>query len=135
MATIKLLQFTPDASFSLGNKTLYLEDAPGGMSYSMTHLNPVNSRRTQDGTLITQSIRYDKKVINLTITFYDIVTRTYFEALYTSGYRMTFVIWSENPSTYVEEAEFTGTVQILNLGEDMDQANNIRTLNLTLAEA
>jgi len=133
MATIKLLEFTPDASFSLGNKTLYFEDAPGGMSYSMEHLNPVNSRRTQDGTLITQSIRFNKKIINLSISVYDIVTQVYFQTLYESGYRTALTIWTED-STYTEISEFTGTVQIISFSTDNDQTNNSRTLNLILSE-
>ena len=132
---IKLLEFEPIGSFALGDKTIYFEDAPGGMSYSMDHLNPVNGRRTQDGTLITQTIRYNKKVINLTISFYDNRVRTYFESLYASGFRLTFTIWTENPVTFAEEAEFNGIVQILNLTEDNDQTGNIRTLNMVLAEA
>ncbi len=135
MADIKLLEFNPIGSFALGNKIMYFEDAPGGMSYSMDHLNPVNSRRTQDGTLITQTIRYDKKLINLTITFYDNRVRTYFESLYTSGFRTEFIIWTENPTTYAKEEEFNGTIQILNLNEDNDQTGNIRTLNMVLSEA
>ena len=63
MSEIKLLQFEPIGSFALGDKTMYFEDAPGGMSYSIEHLNPVSARRTQNGTLITQSIRYNKKNI------------------------------------------------------------------------
>ena len=132
---IKLLEFTPIGSFALGNKTMYFEDAPGGMSYSMEHLNPVNARRTQSGKLITQTIRYDKKNINLTITFYDNRIRTYFKTLYASGFRMTFAIWTENPVTYAEEAEFNGVVQIFNLNVDNDQTGNVRTLNMVLAEA
>lgn len=135
MPEIKLLEFEPIGSFALGDKIMYFEDAPGGMSYSMDHLNPVNSRRTQNGTLITQTIRYNKKNINLTITFHDNTVRTYFESLHASGLRITFTIWTENPITYAEETEFTGIVQILNLGEDNDQSGNIRTLNLILAEA
>lgn len=135
MAQIKLIEFNPIGSFDLGDKILYFEDAPGGMSYSMDHLNPVNARRTQDGTLITQTIRYNKKVISLTITFYDVTLKDYFQALYESGFRSTFKIWVENPSTYATETEFDGTIQILSLGEDNDQSGNIRTLNMTLAEA
>lgn len=134
MAEIKLIEFNPIGSFALGDKVLYFEDAPGGMSYTMDHLNPVNARRTQNGKLITQTIRYNKKVISLTISFYDNTVRTYFESLHASGFRTVFVIWTENPTTYAEEKEFDGTVQILNLNEDNDQTGNIRTLNLTLAE-
>jgi hypothetical protein len=135
MPEIKLLEFEPIGSFALGDKIMYFEDAPGGMSYSMDHLNPVNARRTLNGTLITQTIRYNKKNINLTISFHDNTVRTYFESLHASGLRITFTIWTENPTTYAEEAEFTGIVQILSLGEDNDQSGNTRTFNLILAEA
>ncbi len=134
MSEIKLLEFNPIGDFSEGDKVLYFADCPGGMSYSMDHLNPVNARRTQDGTLITQTIRYNKKVISLTIGFFDVTLKDYFVALYESGFRTTFKIWVENPSTYVEETEFNGIVQILNLGEDNDQSATVRTLNMTLAE-
>ncbi len=135
MGFSKLVQFEPDSSFSSGDKTLELENVPAGISFSVEHLNPTASRRTQDGSLITQTIRYNKKNISLTFSFYDLTLKTYFEALYESGVQIVFSIWVENPTTFVEETEFTGTVQMLSLGEDMDQAGNIRTLNMTLAEA
>jgi hypothetical protein len=135
MPQIKLLEFNPIGDFALGDKVLYFEDAPGGMSYSMEHLNPVSARRVQNGDLITQTIRYNKKEISLTITFYDVVLREYFVALRESGFRMNFIIWTENPTTFAEQSEFDGTVQILNLAEDNDQSGNVRTLNMILAEA
>ncbi len=134
MSQIKLIEFNPIGSFGLGDKILYFVDAPGGMSYDMNHLNPVSARRTQNGTLITQNISYNKKEINLTITFYDVNLKNYFQSLYESGFRSVFKIWVENPSTFLEETEFDGTIQILTLSEDNDQSGNIRTLTMTLAE-
>ncbi len=131
---IKLFEFSPIGTFSLGNKTIEFKDAPGGISFSREHLNPVNARRTQDGTLITQTSRYNKKVINLTFGFFDITTKTYFEALYESGLRLTLKVWAENPTTFVEETEFSEIVQILTFGDDVDQGSNVRTINMTLAE-
>ncbi len=134
MSQIKLLEFNPIGAFSEGDKIVYFADCPGGMSYTTDHLNPVNARRTQNGALITQTIRYNKKVINLTMSFFDVTFKDYFKALYESGFRSVFKIWVENPSTYVVETEFNGTIQILNLGEDNDQGGNIRTINMILAE-
>ncbi len=135
MPDLKLVEFEPIGSFALGDKILYFKDAPAGISYAMDHLNPVNSRRTQNGTLITQAIRYNKKVLSLTITFYDVTLRTYFESLHSSGLRSTLTIWVENPTTFVVEEEFNGIIQILNLSEDNDQSGNVRTLTMSLAEA
>ncbi|MCP4989387.1 MAG: hypothetical protein GY928_26010 [Colwellia sp.] len=132
---IKLLTFENVVSGAVADLDFHFHEAPGGISYTMEHLNPVNSRRTQDGTLITQTIRYNKKVINLTVSFFSVVTRAYFIALYESGSRFDFSVWSENPSTFVEETEFTGTVQMLSLSEDMDQGSNIRTISMTISEA
>jgi hypothetical protein len=131
---IKFFSFEPIGSFALGDKDVHFHEAPGGISHSIDHLNPVNARRTQDGSLITQTIRYNKKVINLTISFFDVTMKTYFQTLYESGLRITLSIWVENPTTFLEETEFSGIVQMLDLGEDTDQSANVRTLNMTLAE-
>lgn len=132
---IKFYTFEPIGSFALGDKDIHFHEAPGGLSHSIRHLNPVNARRVQNGDLITQTIRYNKKDISLTITFYDITMKTYFQALYESGFRITLSIWVENPVTFVEETEFNGIVQMLSLEEDTDQSSNIRTLTMNLSEA
>ncbi len=132
---IKFLTFENVVSGAVADLDFHFHEAPGGISFTIEHLNPVNSRRTQDGTLITQTIRYNKKVINLTVSFFDITMKTYFQTLYESGSRFDFSIWAENPTTFVEEAEFTGTVQMLGLSEDMDQSSNIRTLTMNISEA
>ncbi len=132
---IKFFSFEPIGSFALGNLDVHFHEAPGGISHSIQHLNPVNARRTQDGSLITQTIRYNKKDINLTITFFDVTMKTYFQALYESGLRITLSIWVENPTTFVEETEFNGIVQMLSLDEDTDQGSNVRTLTMNLSEA
>ena len=132
---IKFFEFTPGAGSALSPKEVFFHDCPLGISYSMTHLNPVNSRRTQDGTLITQTIRYNKKSISLTMSFFDVTFRDYFVALYEEGIRPTIKIWVENPTTFQEQTEFDAVCQILNLDEDMDQGGNVRTLTLDIAEA
>ena len=131
---IKFFSFEPIGSFALGDKDVHFHEAPGGISHSIRHLNPVSGRRTSDGSLITQTLRYNKKDINLTISFFDVTMKTYFQTLYKSGLRITLSIWVENPTTFVEETEFNGIVQMLSLDEDTDQRSNIRTLNMTLAE-
>ena len=132
---IKFFTFEPIGSFALGNKDVHFHEAPGGISHSISHLNPVNARRTQNGKLITQTIRYNKKEINLTISFFDVTMKTYFQALYESGFRITLSIWVENPTTFVEETEFNGIVQMISLDEDTDQGSNVRTLTMNLLEA
>lgn len=135
VTVIKFLTFEPIGSFALGDKDIHFHEAPGGISHSIRHLNPVNGRRTQSGALITQTIRYNKKDITLTMTFFDITIQTYFQTLYESGLRMTLSIWVENPTTFVEETEFNGIVQMMDLNGDTDQGSNIRTLTMNFSEA
>lgn len=135
MADIKFYTFAPIGSFALGDKDIHFHEAPGGISHSITHLNPVSARRVQDGALITQTTRYNKKDISLSITFYDVTMKTYFQTLFESGLRITLSIWVENPTTFAEETEFNGIVQMLTLEEDTDEGSNIRSLSMTLSEA
>jgi hypothetical protein len=132
---IKFFSFEPIGSFALGNQDVHFHEAPGGISRSVRHLNPVNGRRTQDGSLITQTIRYNKKVIDLSITFFDVTLKTYFQTLYESGLRITFSLWVENPTTFVEETEFSGIVQMMSFDDDADLSANVRTMTMTLSEA
>lgn len=131
---IKFVEFLPQAPFSGGDKILYFHDCPGGISYSKAHLNPVAGRRTQDGSLITQTARYNKKDFDLTFSFFDVTLGQYFESLYESGVRLTLKVWYENPSTFAEETEFNSIVQILNLNEGNDQSATLRTLTLNISE-
>jgi hypothetical protein len=132
---IKFFTFAPIGSFALGDMDVHFHEAPGGITRAIRHLNPVNGRRTQDGSLITQTIRYNKKVIDLSITFYDVTLKTYFQTLFESGQRITLTIWVENPTTFVEEAEFSGIVQMMSFDDDADLSANVRTMTMTLWEA
>ena len=133
--TLKFFEFIPGAGSVLATKIVYMEDSPLGISWSMAHLNPVNSRRTQNGDLITQTIRYNKKDISLTMSFIDVRFKQYFQSLYEEGKRPTVKIWIENPVTYIYETEFNSVCQILSLDEDMDQIGNSRSLTLNISEA
>ncbi len=130
---IKLLEFLPSGG-SAGNKIVNFADAPAGISYNEDHLNPVHARRTQDGTLITQQVRYNKKNFSITLGLHSKALKTYFQLLYEESVNTVLKIWSENETTYAEEAEFNKTVRIVDLKETHDQASNIRTLTLTIME-
>lgn len=131
---IKFFEFIPGAGSALATKEVFFHDCPLGITYSKTHLSPVNSRRTQSGALITQTIRYNKKNFSLTMSFFDVTFYQYFESLFEEGLRPTIKIWYSNPTTFVDETEFNAVCQILNLDEDNDQGGNVRTLTLSIAE-
>jgi hypothetical protein len=132
---IKFVEFQPGAGSALAIKEVFFHDCPLGISWNMTHLSPVNSRRVQSGALITQTIRYNKKDISLTMSFFDVTFKQYFVSLFEEGIRPTVKIWVENPTTFVEETEFNAICQILSLDEDTDQGGNARTITLSIAEA
>lgn len=132
---IKFFEFEPAVGSALSTKEVFFHDCPLGISWSMKHLSPVNGRRTQNGSLITQTIRYNKKDIDLTMTFFDLAFKQYFVSLFEEGLRPTISIWVENPTSFVEETEFSAVCQIMTLDEDMDQTGNVRTLTLSISEA
>jgi hypothetical protein len=131
---IKLLEFTPDGESSLSVKIINFADCPGGISYTQENLSPVFPRRTMNGSLITAQVRYNKKDFNVTLGIHSKELKAYFQTLFEEGLNAGFKIWSENETTYVPEAEFDGTVRVINVSESTDQQTNQRTLTLTILE-
>lgn len=132
--TIKLLEFNPASGFILGDKIIYFADCPGGISFDEDHLNPVFSRRTQNGTLITQQVRYNKKNFTINLGIHSKELKTYFQTLYEAGINTELKVWNENETTYTPETEFNGTARLVGFTDNMDQGANIRSLTLTLME-
>lgn len=132
MAVIKQLEIIPDSG-PLGTKIVNFGDAPRGLSFSRDHIRPVHPRRTQDGTLVTQTLNYNKKQITISGVLWIITLHTYLQSLYESGIGATLKVWYED-SSYVETTEFNASVQFLNYKDDVDQNNNSRTINAVFAE-
>jgi hypothetical protein len=132
MADIKFIEIIP-VSGSLGTKIIYFTDAPGGLSFTREHLKPISPRRTQDGTLISQQLRYNKKTFTISGSLYKITIHTYLKDLFESGIRATLKVWYEN-SSYVATLEFNGSVTFINYTDDMDEISNIRTITATFSE-
>lgn len=132
MANIKFIEIIPDSG-PLGTLTINITDVPGGLSFKREHVRPIAPRRTQDGSLITQTIDYNKKIFSLTGVLYIITIHTYLESLFESGVAAVLKVWYEDTS-YVEQNELNKAVNFLSYDDDMDQISNIRTINAVFAE-
>mgnify|MGYP003513322222 FL=1 len=133
MAAIKFIEIIP-TSGSLGTKIIYFADVPGGCSFSRNHERPISPRRTQDGTLITQALRYNKKSITITGVIYEITIHSYLEGLYESGITATVKIWYEATGTYTATADFNAVVALSDYSDTHDLISNTRNFTATFTE-
>ncbi len=129
---IKFIEIIPDSG-ALGTKIIYINDTPDGLSFRREHINPRTPRRTQDGALVLQTIRYNKKVFSLSGVLYVITLHTYLESLYESGVGVILKAYYED-SSYVEQTEFNGSVNMTSYEDEMDELANLRTINAIFAE-
>ncbi len=132
MADIKFIEIIPDSG-ALGTKIINFGDTPGGLSFRRAHIRPVSPRRTQDGTLVTQTLNYNKKSFSISGVLFEITIHTYLESLYESAVGATLKAWYEN-SSYVPTTEFNGSVSFINYEDEMDEISNLRTINAVFAE-
>ncbi|GJQ59789.1 MAG: hypothetical protein D8M57_13245 [Candidatus Scalindua sp. AMX11] len=130
---IKFVEIIP-SSGPLGTQIINFADAPAGLTFSRDHQRPMAPRRTQDGTLVTQTLRYNKKVITLTGTLYEIDIHTYLESLFEAGITATLKLWYEATGTYTETADFNSTVLLTAYEDNHDKISNIRTFTATFTE-
>lgn len=130
---IKFVEIDP-VSGPLATKVINFSDAPGGLVFSRNHQRPLSSRRTQDGTLISQTLRYNKKVITITGTIYEIGIHDFLEDLFESGINAVLKIWYEATSTYTETEDFNSTVLLTAYEDSHDKIANTRTFTATFTE-
>ncbi len=132
MADIKFIEIIPDSG-ALGTKIINFADMPAGLSFRRQHIRPLSPRRTQDGTLVTQTLNYNKKSFSISGVLFEITIHTYLESLYESLVGATLKAWYED-SSYVPQTEFNGSVKFLNYEDEMDEISNLRTINAVFAE-
>ncbi len=130
---IKFVEIIP-SSGPLGTRIINLEDVQGGLSINRDHIRPLSPRRTQDGTLITQTLRYNKKQITIAGVLYEATIHTYLQSLFESAISATLKIWYEASDTYVETEDFNGTVLLTGYDDGHDKIANTRTFTATFTE-
>ena len=128
------IKFVEIIEGTLGTLTINFADVPAGLSFSRDHERPISSRRTQDGTLVSQSVRYNKKVITITGVIHEITIHTYLKNLFESAATATLKLWYEATGTYTETADFNSTVLLTDYSDGHDKITNIRNFTATFTE-
>ena len=109
MSDTQLVEFT---AANAGTKIIRLEDVPEGLQIRRSHLRPISPRRTQDGTLITQTVWYNKKAFSRSIGSWTDDLITYFQALYESNEAATVTVYDYTDLVfrveYVLQVRITG---------------------------
>ncbi len=129
---IRFIEITPDSG-DLGILEVFFTSSPGGLNFNREHERPVSPRRTQDGSLITQTVRYNKKTISISGVLHEIRIHNYLEQLYESAIGATLKIFYENPD-FVELAEFNKSVSFINYADDPDLLSNTRSIRAVFME-
>jgi hypothetical protein len=129
---IRFIEITPDSG-ALGILEVYFRSSPGGLNFSREHERPVFPRRTQDGSLITQTLRYNKKTISISGVLFEITIHDYLEELFESVIGATLKLLYEN-SSYEETEEFNKSVNFISYADDMDEIANLRNIRAVFME-
>jgi hypothetical protein len=132
MADIKQIEIIP-TSGPLGTKLFIFGDFPGGLSVSTDHIRPKHPKRTQNGSLITQQLLYNKKRLSVSGMIYDILFHIYLRDLFESGITATLKLWYEDAS-YTEQTNFNALVQFISYRDIEDENGNTRSVSMIFEE-
>lgn len=130
MAGIKFLKFVTTIA---GTKELLFDDVPEGLSFDRTHIRPISERRTQDGTLISQTVGYNKKSFTVNGGVFISALSAYFKTIFENNETITFTIYDYDASyTLVNEA--VHTVKMITFEDSKDFNNSSRSWSFVLQE-
>ena len=130
---IKFIEIIPDSG-PLGTKIIYINDTPEGLSVRILPIRPVSPRRVQSGTLIVQTVNYNKEEFSVSGVLYEIAIHTYLRSLFRAGIGATLKVWYEDSTDYTPTTEFNGSVKFISYECDMDEISNKRNINAVFAE-
>jgi hypothetical protein len=121
MADVKLIVITPDSG-AQGVLTINWKDTRG-MSFRRSHIRPISPERLQDGTLVAQTLDFNKKEFSLTVTLHHITIHSYLQTLFESGIGIILQVVYEDDS-FVEQDEFNGSCKMTSYDDDVDQGGS-----------
>ncbi|WKZ15428.1 MAG: hypothetical protein QY317_16150 [Candidatus Jettenia caeni] len=130
MADIKYLKFVATIA---GTKEILIEDVPEGLQFQRNHIRPVSPRRTQSGTLITQTIVYNKKSISVSGGVYKKDIVDYFKTAYENNETVTFTIYDYD-SNYQLINEAVHSVKIMRFEDSKDFNESTRSWSVEFEE-
>lgn len=131
MSDIRFVNFNAPIA---GSKDIYFTDAPEEFNISRTHNRPVSAIRTQNGTLITQSVYFNKKSISISASCLTDTLISYFQNIYELNETVTLTIYKRSNS-HVEQMEETYvTKMIVSLEDSNDFVSATRNFGVQLEE-
>lgn len=91
-ANWNFLTFIPDSG-DLGTKVVTLANTPEAAPVDITPERPVFASRQADGTLINTTVEWNKKTIEMSAVFYDVLFDLYIHDLFESAVGFTLKVW------------------------------------------
>lgn len=113
--------------------TLSFANSHEGLTYDREHVSLKNAQRTADGTLVVQSVPYTKKNFEIQGSFSDRAIHTYLQALVEGNDTATLTLYFQD-SNFVDQADFTGTVNLVAYQDTKNQAGNVWSFTASFME-
>ncbi len=115
-----------------GKKTIVVKDVPEGLQLKRNHLRPISARRTQNGTLIPQTVWYNKKAFSLNVGSLADDVLLYFVALFESNEVVTFTVFDYTDLVF--RVEYMLQVRITKLDDAKDCVGASRGWSMELEQ-
>lgn len=131
MSDIRFVRFSAPIT---GIKDIYFTDVAEGFSISKNHIRPNNPIRTQNGTLVSQSVYFNKKSISISGNCLTSVLIAYFQSIYEVNETVTLTIYKRSNNN-IEQTEATYiTKMVPGLNDSNDFATTTRNFGIQLEE-
>lgn len=130
--TIKFVTITPSGAGPAA-KTFNFEDVPEGFNITQRHIRPIFARRLQNGSLVSQSLLYNKKQLIVDGGEYQTTVVEFFQDIYESGATSVFQAFNINED-FTTTTEFSITVQLIEYEDNKAYVDNTRSFTATFEE-
>ncbi len=104
-----------------------------GLTYDREHVSPKTAQRTATGTLVVQTIPYNKENFEIQGSFSERTIHTYLKALAEGNDTATLTLYFQD-SNFADQADFTGTVNLVAYSDTKNQAGNVWSFTATFME-
>lgn len=130
MSDIRFVRFSAPIA---GIKDIYFTDVAEGFSISKSHIRPSNQIRTQDGTLISQSIYFNKKSISISGNCLTNTLISYFQDIFLLNETVTLTIYKRSNNN-IEQTESTYLMKMASHEDSNDFISTARNFGIQLEE-
>lgn len=110
-----------------------IEDVPDGLHLDRQNTLPIFPRRTQDGTLITQTALFNKKSFSLKGVENHTPILSFLAAAYEGAHDVAMTVYDVNES-FTEYSEYTVAVRIIQISDGKDFIGNKKEWTVQMME-